>query len=251
MKKNKSTKKPIHLLLYGEPGSGKTVFASTFPKCLYFDFDGGTESYREAFPDNLYLTHADGDLISFLGSALEKAQDGTLEYDTIVVDSLTNVENETVMRYRGYDRKDWISSLYGENRQQVTYHQWGNISGSSIALITRMRNLPVNIVIITQIDTITEGEGFTRYRPSLIGKGSLEALHFADAVGFMRTEKNEPVIHFAQSQHDNFFAKARTVKGRIDPIQYPDYDKVYKELFAETNNLKFISKLETKNDQHK
>ena len=36
----------LKVLVYGESGTGKTLFAGTFPKPLFFDFDGGMLTLR-------------------------------------------------------------------------------------------------------------------------------------------------------------------------------------------------------------
>ena len=38
-------KKKAKVLVYGEPGSGKTAFALSWPKAVVFDLEGGTDLY--------------------------------------------------------------------------------------------------------------------------------------------------------------------------------------------------------------
>lgn len=224
--KKKVTKKhqSISLLLYGDAGVGKSVVASTFPKCLYLDFDQGTKVYRSKFPDNKYLTYQDGDLFTFLKEAIKQVKAGTFKYDTIVIDSLTNVENKTIARYRGVSPDNWDTALYRDLRK-LDYDNWGSLSGSTTSLMTYLRDLPVNSVIITQVGFKDE----MKY-PQLIGKGKTEATHFADYLGFMTASREDDKtvrhLHFSAGAFDKFIAKGRFAGEVPEAIKNPNYNKI-------------------------
>ena len=238
MKKTKN--KPIHMLLYGNPGAGKTILASTFPKALYFDFDSGTQHYEDAFKENKYIR---GDkLIDYLAKAIEQVREGTFEYETIVIDSLTNLENNAIARFKGLNSSNWATNLYSSNQKKLFQDDWGNISGSTISMLSNIRDLPVNIVIITQIDTVKDN-GTIKYAPSLVGKGQYESLHFADVVGYLFTKagetKEERYLAVSATLDDNFYAKARILSGNAEPIKNPSYEKLVKLLQTEEVKLDF------------
>lgn len=232
--------KPIHALIYGEPGSGKSIFASTFPKCLYFDYDRGAKQYESAFPDNKYLDS--GDLTGLLAVAIDQIKRGKFEYKTIVIDSLTNLENLAIGHFRGLDYQNWSKKLYSGNQRKMDYDDWGNISGSTITLLSYMRTLPVNVVIIAQIDMVKEDKK-VRYLPNLNGKGQLESLHFADVAGFLYRSPGEKgderYLSISSNIESKFFAKSRVLSGKQDDIKFPTYEKLVKVLGNTENKLYF------------
>lgn len=229
-------KEKIHMLLYGDAGSGKSILASTFPKCLYFDFDRGTTRYEKHFSGNKYL-RGEG-LISTLQKALQKAKEGTLEYETIVLDSLTNLEKMAINKFKGLGVDDWNRSLYRDSNKKLEYDGWGNISGSTTAILSHMRDLPVNVVIITQIAKDKEGL-VAKKQPDLIGKSVMESLHFADVVGYLYKEDNTRYLAINARESDRFYAKARTLAGEQPPIEKPNYEKLAKVLGQDEIKLEF------------
>lgn len=80
------TSGPLRYLLYGASGSGKTTAAATFPRPLFVDCEGGLLSVRERGVDYIRCGSAQE---VFEALNLIRAQAGN--YDTVVVDSLTEV----------------------------------------------------------------------------------------------------------------------------------------------------------------
>ena len=235
----KQNKKPIHILIYGNAGVGKSILASTFPKCLYLDFDNGTNHYEKHFKDNKYLRGEN--LITYLQKAIGQIEKGTFEYETIVIDSLTNLENTAISQFKKLDINNWSQNLYQSNQKKLQYDDWGNISGSTISLLSYMRTLPINIVIITQIDK-AKVDGTLKNFPMLVGKGQLESLHFADIVGYLYSvnpEKPQRYLAISSTEEDNYYAKIRNLSAVKDPIKNPNFDKISKLLNDENINLNF------------
>lgn len=221
----------ISLLLYGKAGAGKSVLANTFPKALIFDFDNGHKQLQKAFPDNKVVTSKDGDMLDLLQNAIAQVEAGTFKYETIVIDSLTNLENMAIAQKKGMNKENWARNLYSGKGKNLSYTEWGDVSGSTIALLTYLRQQPINLVVITQIET-TYNQDKQVYKPNLIGKGSDESVHFADIVGYMATSNGqsgvERYLHLTSTEDDNFIAKARVLKNQVEPIKNPHFDKLKK-----------------------
>lgn len=228
----------ISMLLYGHAGSGKSIFASTFPKPLIFDADNGHKIYEDQklFPDAKYVR---GDkLMSYISSAVTQIKDGKFGYETIVIDSLTNLENIAIQQFKGYNSKNWETNLYSSRGKKLGYDDWGAVSSSSIAILTELRKLPVNVVIITQIATRNDG-GHEKYAPELIGKGQNESLHFADFVGYMDKTEDGRLLHLSSTNTDKFEAKARLGVENVQPIKNPHYDKIISLIKDSKTDLQF------------
>lgn len=237
----------ISLLIYGAPGTGKSILASTFPNALILDADNGHKLYEANFPQHTYV-HGQG-CLKALQSAIEQLQStGELvdskkrKLKTIVIDSLTNIENLAISNAKGLNVQNWTTSLYTGKGKKLNYDDWGGVSSSTIAVLTFLRELPINLVVIVQIENQHDGANMV-YKPNLIGKGSNEALHFADIVGFLTVDENQNgknrLLHLSSNSTDNFVAKARTLQGDLKPIKNPSYDKIIKIIENSTINLNF------------
>lgn len=229
------------ILLYGAAGSGKSIFASTFPKPLIIDADGGHKLYEKSFPDVVAYIHG-SQAIAGLQKAIEQVQSNENKFQTIVIDSLTNLENMAIAQFKGMTTDNWSTNLYTNRGKALGYQDWGAISGSTIAILTELRKYPVNVVVITQMAS-TYSDGKEIFKPELVGKGQMESLHFADIVAYL--EKVETVngvgrlLHLSSTSADNFYAKARLLSGDHKAIENPSYGKLAKVIESDKLNLIF------------
>jgi len=243
-----SENKPfLSILVYGAAGSGKSIFASSFPNALILDADGGHRFYEAYYPQHTYV-HGSTCLIA-LQKAVEQLQTtGELKdsqgrkMDTIIIDSLTNIENLAISNAKGLNVTNWSSVLYNGKGKKLNYDDWGGVSGSTIAVLTFLRDLPINLVVITQIENQSDN-GHIKFVPNLVGKGSNEALHFADIVGFLTVietgKGRDRFLHLSSTSNDNFVAKTRTLQGDLDPIKNPNYNKLISLVTKEEIKLNF------------
>lgn len=238
----KETRVPISMLIYGRAGSGKSIFASTFPKPLIIDADGGHRIYedKKLFPDAIYVR---GDQVfPALQRAIEQIKAGTNVFETLIIDSLTNLENMAITAFKGMNSKNWAEGLYSARGKKLGYDEWGSISGSTIAILTELRRYNVNVVLITQLATTHDG-GEEKYMPELTGKGQNESLHFPDVVAYMEavedSEGKQRLLHISSVTNDKFVAKSRLGVSEVKPIKNPSYKKLIKIIEETKPDLNF------------
>lgn len=226
------------MLIYGSAGSGRSIFASTFPKPLIFDADNGHKLYEEQklFPDAKYVRGSS--LMPGLVKAIQQIKKGENKFETIVIDSLTNLENIAIQSFKGYDSNNWETSLYTNKGRKLGYDDWGTVSSSTIAIFTELRKLPVNSVIITQLASKFDN-GVEKYYPELIGKGANESLHFPDFVGFMEKTESDKRLHLSSTGNDKFEAKARLGIQNVQPLKNPSFQKLQKLILDTKPKLQF------------
>jgi hypothetical protein len=75
-------KRPFFVMLYGQPGVGKTTFASAIPNAVFFDLERGTD-----FLDVARIQPLES-ISDTLGQLFEESE----SFDTLIIDSLTSLE---------------------------------------------------------------------------------------------------------------------------------------------------------------
>ncbi len=101
--------RPFYAILYGQPGVGKTTFAATLPNAVFLDLEKGTD----------YLDVARLKPEGTISEALSELWDAQESFDTLVIDSLTSLENRHQQEM--CDAKGWssINALdYGKSKSQ-------------------------------------------------------------------------------------------------------------------------------------
>lgn len=136
----------LKVLCYGGSGTGKTTFAASFPKPFFFDFDGGLLSVRgkdieyETYQDKAVLRpDAYDKFYQRLEEMHTALQGGHLPFQTIVLDSITTMQ-ESLLR-----------SIQYHNRtlgKQTTLQEWGMLVGKMEDILYRISSLNVHVVAI-------------------------------------------------------------------------------------------------------
>ncbi len=141
--------------VYGKSGTGKTTFASTFPKpMLLLDImDQGTESIKDIKDiDVAELTGWDD-----MEAVFDLLEDPKCKYQTVVLDTCTQLQllaaNEVLRR----KRKPIVEELRWGT---LTRQDYGDLAAMMKSMITRFRNLPYEVVFIAQerVNNVEEAE---------------------------------------------------------------------------------------------
>jgi hypothetical protein len=144
----------LKVLVYGGSGTGKTTFASTFPKPFFFDFDGGMLSVRgkdveyESYVDKSMLCpDAYNRFSSQLDNMSSALAGGHLPFQTVVLDSITTLQ-EAMLR----DIQKTNKTL----GKQTTLQEWGILVGKMEDILYRITSLNVHMVAIAHEQIIQD-----------------------------------------------------------------------------------------------
>ena len=132
----------LKVLVYGKAGTGKTTLAASFPKPYFFDFDDGLISVRGG--DFLYDTFQDVKRNGLIVKAatvdarktLKLIENGTIECDTIVIDSLTTFQDSAMTEV-----------LQSENRKNAERQDWKTFADLILDFVTRCMILDKNFIM--------------------------------------------------------------------------------------------------------
>lgn len=199
----KFNKDRVRFLIYGDSGSGKTVFASSWPKPIFLDLDDGMSSVKRPVERVSIRTWEQ------LQKAYVFLMHGKHDFKTVVVDSLNETQfqamSSTLTQYPNVRRS--YGSVPGVS-------DYGKALDDFDKFVRYMRALPMNVVFIAQLAKRESEEEM--FQPQLTGKSTAQNVcRMMDVVGFIykgesQDQGNKPrIITFDDTK---FMAKDRSDK---------------------------------------
>lgn len=199
---------PLRYLVYGASGSGKTTAAATFPRPLFVDCEGGLLSVQALGVDYLRCGSV-GDVVE----ALSMARTHAGEFDTVVVDSLTEVARlvvEATTRRADEMGKPTVPSIA----------DWGRCIQIIRQLVRGFTALPMDVVFTALPRQVRSPSGEVRgISPWLPGRLADEVAAAMDFVLFLYGQEEEDAAGERSYQrmlltapHKKVFAKDRSGK---------------------------------------
>lgn len=202
-------------VIHGEPGVGKSTLASTAPgRVLVLDAEGGFRFIKgrkivwDPMTEAVPTTEGDWKFCivkvvdwSTVHKAYEALSSGQHPFDSVVLDSLTEIQKRLVDNVSGTD--------------QPTQQQWGQILRSMEDFVRKLRDFtfhptkPLKAVIFLCLTHQRDGV----FRPFVKGSLELSLPAFVDLVGYLFTKPDESgnLQRFLLIQPtDQFEAKDRT-----------------------------------------
>lgn len=160
----------IKMMVYGQPGMGKSTYALSAPKPLLFDFDNGVKRINIE-----HLKVVDTVQISRWEDVQNVLSENLDVYQTIVVDTIGKM-------------MDYIISFKCGNRAPVL-KDWNGINQEFSNFVRNISNLNKHIVFVAHRDTRKEGDD-TVFIPSLREKSYNSIVTELDLLGYIeaRTE---------------------------------------------------------------
>lgn len=190
----------INILIYGQPGAGKTSLGYTFPNPLILDFDKGAHRSMQSTLGDTIRVGSWADVEEIMKSDLS-------EYSTVVID--------TAGRALDYAAAFIIEQnpKMGTAKGTLTMQGWGELKAVFASWSKRLNVLGKNIVMIAHAREEKEGDSI-RKRPDIQGSSYGEVLKVADFVGFsFLNEASKRVVGFAPTA--DYFGKDSAALGIV------------------------------------
>ena len=171
----------INMLVYGKPGTGKTILAgsaSMVPEMspvLLLDVEGGTNSLRNTYPqvDTIRIMTWP-DLLAVINSIA----DGDHEYKTIIIDSLSEVQKLNMYYTMVRAKRDPME-------EKANWDDWGINLESMRNFIRITRDLPYHVIWTALLDEEKDNKtGRLLKNPYFTGKFKREISAVPDEVLF-------------------------------------------------------------------
>lgn len=172
----------LKVLVYGQPGLGKTslAFSAKNPLCLDFDLGMHRSEYRK-----------DGIIISDWNEVVEllKSKNEIKGYNTLIIDTIGRCLDVIGAHLASQNPK-----LINRNGA-LTMNGWGELKGVFGNFVKQVQTLGMDIIMLSHDREMTEGD-FTKKRPDIQGGSYAEVMKIADLVGYMSMFNGDRTIEF-------------------------------------------------------
>lgn len=191
----------LNILIYGDPGIGKTTLANTAPDPLVLDFDNG---YHRASHSKHYVTYNSwGNVIQDKHDILNALKN---DYKTLVVDTVgTGIE---LMQTHLLETSPALS--------KATMKMWGETKKTAADFFGPLKFAGKNVVHIAHAKVKEDGD-VRRVVPNIPGSTYDTIMQSCDLVGYYTTTNNKHILTFDLSDT----VTAKNCAG-IAPIVIPD-----------------------------
>lgn len=225
----------VNILIYGSPGLGKTVFSGSADEVpemrpvLLLDIEGGTNSLRTTYPnvDTIRITSWEE-----LLTVMNAIHDGDHDYQTVIIDSLTEVQKINMY----YNMRK-----FGKNpmEEKADWDDWARSLEAMRHFTRTARDLPYNVIFTALMDDIRDTKtGKSTKWPYFTGKFQKEVAALPDEVFFLYAgelydeDKDETVSVrlLLTSATDSAVAKDRSgmlEQVIVNPTMAVLYNKMY------------------------
>jgi len=169
----------LKVLIYGQPGIGKTSLANTAKNTITLDFDGG--SHRAIIRNDTIQFTNWSQAVEF-----SNAKEDLKTYDTIVIDTVGKAVDMIIS-----DLPIGAKTSSGQPKLQ----SYGIIKNTLQSWIRQLGLLGKDIIFIAHDKEDKSGE-VTTIRPDITGSTLQTLIREADLIGFLRVKNKQRVLDF-------------------------------------------------------
>ena len=176
----------LKMLIYGQPGAGKSSLALSAPKPLLIDYDGGINRVDYEFIKDTVQAEKYEDILDLLN------KEDLSDYDTLVIDTggklLDSMADYIIKRYPKMAKRNGSLTLegFGERKREFS------------ALLKLIESKKKNVIFVAHRQTERNGDNI-RYTP-LFGGSNYDSLATElDLIGYLTAVSGKREITFDPS----------------------------------------------------
>lgn len=179
----------LNLLIYGEPGVGKTLLASTAEDhqdtgpVLHLDIEGGLVTVRKRKNYQAIKVRSIQKIIEVHDMIEDLSAKGACPWKTVILDNISELQ-KLDMRTVMLEAKDKARNPDAVDLDVPSQREWGKSGERMRRIIRAYRDLPVHTIAIAWMGSEhDDSTGVTSYYPLLPGKLRGEVPGYFDIVG--------------------------------------------------------------------
>lgn len=207
-KEEAAPERPIIILIYGEPGSGKTSLANTANEVVMLDLDRGYD--RSCVRVDTIVASKWEDILN--------DENELKNYKTVSIDTVRASLDDFLVDY--VCNKDYKLKA---NKQRM----YGVLGEEFKAFVNRRRSEGADLIFVAH-DKEDAGKDIIRHSPDITGQSKNLLLRIADQVGYIHMQNGKRVISFDPTEEYT----GKNV-AEIPPTEIPDKnDPAYQTFMA-------------------
>jgi len=209
----------LKILIYGEPGVGKTVFSATAPKPLLIDVERGSRSVLNVNNPVDVLEFRSIEQVEAIVQYLKNGNSAFDKYDTIILDSITELQARLLdqqLRELGD-----TAPVY-----KADFGVWGVNTQRLRMLVSAFRDIEKNLICTAHVRTEKDEQtGLNVIKPFMTPGLSKTVSGIFDVVGYLRIDsKGERILRLQPTK--TILAKSRLALPA--EISNPTFDSINK-----------------------
>lgn len=235
----------LRTLLYGPPGSAKTVTAHGMPNTRTIDFDGGMQSVEWAILngiidkklediifETILATGKNDETINMLDRATDQIEewldDGTT-WDTLIIDSASGLTEASIVKglkenNRLKSSKSFADWKPGWSVRPMRMQDWGSAGYLQMKFIEMCKSLDKNLILIAHEYVNTSDTGsIISIDPLLIGQNRQTVPGHFDEVWYAHVTGNRKAPEFKIQTTPDSKRRCSSRLGCLDPIEELNY----------------------------
>lgn len=227
-------KDTVKMLVYGDPGVGKTVFSCSGDRTIFVDVEGGSLSIQNRIKSKK-VARKRFDTFDEIEEFVRGLREKGSKADTLVIDSITELQKKLMDSIVAQHPE--VKRPYGDG---LTVGDWGYNTERMRRFIRMARDLDMNVIFTAlAMDEKNEMTGAVKTLPKMSSKLSADVCGYVDIVGYLYVDNvtNEdgesvPVRRMLVQPVGMYYAKDRSgVLGNV--IDNPTFPDVYNAIFGE------------------
>lgn len=245
---------PLHVLVYGEPGTMKTVGAHMWPRTRTLDFDNGMKSVFWAIREGLvkkkpeeivYKTLIElqrksglvtqSEAYDFACDAIDEWMKTPDDFDTIIVDSGSSLTEFAINKAMEENARMELSQSKSKSRSAgfriMAIQDWGSAMNMFQQFMDWVRSLNKNVVLICHEYQETNDDGAVmRIQPLLIGQLRQKIAKDFDEVWYSFKEGTRNNVEFKLQTIGDSRRMAKSRLGCLSPVEEWDFYAIRKKV---------------------
>lgn len=227
-------KNTVKMLVYGDPGVGKTVFSCSGDRTIFIDVEGGSLSIQKRIKAKK-VARKRFDTFDEIEEFVRGLREKGSKADTLVIDSITELQKKLMDSIVAQHPE--VKRPYGDG---LTVGDWGYNTERMRRFIRMARDLDMNVIFTAlAMDEKNEMTGAVKTLPKMSSKLSADVCGYVDIVGYLYVDNvtNEdgesvPVRRMLVQPVGMYYAKDRSgALGNV--IDNPTFPDIYNTIFGE------------------